>query len=68
MTDALVLCVRCMRFACSAPGKCGDATLLAPTGDASGALWMSFCEVFESPRPATSREAAQTDRPTAETP
>lgn len=56
--DALILCVRCMRWACATPGKCGaPTTLSAPIGDASEALWLSFGAVFED-RPAPSEEGA----------
>jgi hypothetical protein len=49
MTDALVLCVRCMRFACETPLACAGA--VPRVGDCSEALMLSYSLVF-APRPA----------------
>ena len=62
MTDALTLCVACMRFGCATPGKC--SALPIQTGDASEALWLSYGAVFEPP-PYRPEGASAAPRPAA---
>lgn len=69
MTDALILCVSCMRFECARPGKCRPSVVLTPPyQDPCDSLWLSFL-VPDFDRPAAAPEgASSSNRPVAPSP